>query len=75
MTQDSRARAQHIVDSGTSTEGASADATSHTRRIAIIDQQIDSREIFTNTREVMIAHGKDVYRLRLTAQNKLILTK
>ena len=37
--------------------------------------RIDSRDLFVNTREITIAHGADVYRLRLTAQNKLILTK
>ena len=37
--------------------------------------RIDSRDLFINTREITIAHGTDVYRLRLTAQNKLILTK
>ena len=45
------------------------------RRIAIVDQRIDSRDLFVATREITIAHGDDRYRLRLTAQNKLILTK
>lgn len=36
---------------------------------------MDSREIFLGTRDVVILHGRDIYRLRLTAQNKLILTK
>jgi hemin uptake protein HemP len=36
---------------------------------------VDSRELFAATREIIIAHGTDVYRLRLTMQNKLILTK
>ena len=44
-------------------------------RIAISRQPLDSRELFTGTREIIIAHGEDTYRLRLTAQNKLILTK
>ncbi len=26
-------------------------------------------------REIIIAHGDEIYRLRLTSQNKLILTK
>jgi len=37
--------------------------------------QIDSRELFATAREIIIAHGEDCYRLRLTSQNKLILTK
>jgi hemin uptake protein HemP len=45
------------------------------RDVAMIDHRIDSRDLFVATREVTIAHGGDVYRLRLTAQNKLILTK
>lgn len=45
------------------------------RKINMSDGRIDSRDLFVNTREITIAHGADVYRLRLTAQNKLILTK
>lgn len=37
--------------------------------------RIDSRELFQSEREIMIAHGDEMYRLRLTSQNKLILTK
>jgi hemin uptake protein HemP len=53
-----------------------SDAISATERsIAVTDHRIDSRDLFVATREITIAHGADVYRLRLTAQNKLILTK
>jgi hemin uptake protein HemP len=45
------------------------------RKINVTGDRIDSRELFIGTREITIAHGADVYRLRLTAQNKLILTK
>ncbi len=45
------------------------------RRIVVAENHIDSRELFTGTREIIIAHGEETYRLRLTAQNKLILTK
>ena len=37
--------------------------------------RIDSRELFATEREIIISHGEDNYRLRLTSQNKLILTK
>lgn len=37
--------------------------------------RIDSRELFATDREIIIVHGEDHYRLRLTSQNKLILTK
>ena len=45
------------------------------RKINVVSDRIDSRDLFINTREITIAHGSEVYRLRLTAQNKLILTK
>ena len=45
------------------------------RRIDIAGDRIESRDLFVGTREIVIAHGEDNYRLRLTAQNKLILTK
>ncbi len=37
--------------------------------------RIESRDLFVDTREITIGHAGEVYRLRLTAQNKLILTK
>jgi len=45
------------------------------RSIPVREHQIDSREVFVGTREIAIRHGEDTYRLRLTSQNKLILTK
>jgi hemin uptake protein HemP len=45
------------------------------RRIALHENRMDSRELFVGTREITIVHGEETYRLRLTAQNKLILTK
>jgi hemin uptake protein HemP len=50
-------------------------ASSEGRQININGDRIDSRDLFFNVREITIAHGSDIYRLRLTAQNKLILTK
>jgi hemin uptake protein HemP len=52
--------------------GASA---SNARTIGIANNRIESREIFVGTKEVTIGHEGEVYRLRLTALNKLILTK
>jgi hemin uptake protein HemP len=37
--------------------------------------RLDSRDLFATEREIIISHGEDNYRLRLTSQNKLILTK
>jgi hemin uptake protein HemP len=45
------------------------------RSIELADNRIDSRALFLETREIVISHGDETYRLRLTAQNKLILTK
>ena len=53
---------------GQSTGGAS-------RQIPLRDNRIDSSDLFVGTREITIVHGGETYRLRLTAQNKLIMTK
>jgi hemin uptake protein HemP len=45
------------------------------RSVAVRGIRIDSRELFAAEREIIITHGEDCYRLRLTSQNKLILTK
>lgn len=45
------------------------------RSIAMRGGILDSKELFSDGREVIIAHGAENYRLRLTSQNKLILTK
>jgi hemin uptake protein HemP len=36
---------------------------------------LDTRELFGTRRELTIQHGDDVYRLRITRNSKLILTK
>src|SRR5436190_10112402 len=45
------------------------------RSIAMSGNRIESSALFAAEREIIIAHGEDSYRLRLTSQNKLILTK
>jgi hemin uptake protein HemP len=45
------------------------------RNVVMRGNRFDSRDIFQSVREIIIAHGEETYRLRLTAQNKLILTK
>ena len=49
--------------------------TSDERHLSIMNHRIESRDLFIGTREIVILHGNDAYHLRLTAQNKLILTK
>ena len=50
-------------------------AASPQRSVPLLNNRIDSRDLFVGTREITIVHGEETYRLRLTAQNKLILTK
>lgn len=38
-------------------------------------RRIDGAELFGSEREVLILHGGQAYRLRITASGKLILTK
>jgi hemin uptake protein HemP len=45
------------------------------RKVLVIGDRVESRDLFAGVREIIIGHGSDSYRLRLTAQNKLILTK
>lgn len=45
------------------------------RVVPLADNVVDSRDLFIATKEIIIAHRGESYRLRLTAQNKLILTK
>ena len=56
--------------------GGPADvAATPARSIPMVAQRLDSRDLFVGTREIIIAHEGESYRLRLTSQNKLILTK
>ena len=52
-----------------------ASAGEGSRNVVMRGNRLDSREIFQSVREIIISHGEESYRLRLTAQNKLILTK
>lgn len=57
-------------------DAESRGATAGTERhVTIVNNRVDSRDVFVGTREIVIVHGSDAYHLRLTAQNKLILTK
>ncbi len=60
---------------GASNAAMRASQTDGTRGVSLHDNRIDSRALFAGAREITIAHGDETYRLRLTAQNKLILTK
>jgi len=60
---------------GESNTGAERDKAGPDRSIQLSNNRIDSRQLFIGNREINITHGAETYRLRLTAQNKLILTK
>ncbi len=49
--------------------------TAIVRSVTLTNNRFDSSELFASAREITIAHSGEIYRLRLTAQNKLILTK
>jgi hemin uptake protein HemP len=55
--------------------GGKANTAPGAKQIPMLANRIASRDLFADTREITIAHGEELYRLRLTAQNKLILTK
>ena len=55
--------------------GATANTAAAPRAVELDNNRVDSRALFADTREIVITHGDETYRLRLTAQNKLILTK
>ena len=46
-----------------------------TRSVTMVDGRIDSGDLLVGTREIVIRHRDESYRLRLTALNKLILMK
>jgi len=62
-------------DSARNANDALIQSVSDTRNVLIQGNQIDSSQLFVDGREITIAHGEGIYRLRLTSQNKLILTK
>jgi hemin uptake protein HemP len=60
---------------GAAPKDNAASAAETSRNVVLRGNRFDSRDIFQSVREIIIAHGEETYRLRLTAQNKLILTK
>ncbi len=58
-----------------SNSAGKANTATAARQIPMLANRIASQDLFADGREITIAHGDELYRLRLTAQNKLILTK
>ncbi|MGE0338663.1 MAG: hemin uptake protein HemP [Xanthobacteraceae bacterium] len=57
------------------TSPSSSTGNASQRSIDIVGNRIESRDLFVGTKEITIGHEGEAYRLRLTALNKLILTK
>jgi hemin uptake protein HemP len=70
-----RAMAATSEDGIDESGGRSGNPSAATRTLIMQGNRIDSRELLASEREIIITHGDDAYRLRLTSQNKLILTK
>ncbi|GEP57233.1 hemin uptake protein HemP [Reyranella soli] len=51
------------------------ETTDIVQTILATDGPVDSTTLMKGRRELIIRHGADTYRLRITASNKLILTK
>jgi hemin uptake protein HemP len=58
----------NLTNAGLAASGSSQSVTAKLHRL-------NSTEVFNGAREVIIEHADDEYRLRLTSQGKLILTK
>lgn len=57
-------------------EGAPSAPSRHAERtVSIVENVIDSAALIGAARELLIRHGEATYRLRITSQNKMILTK
>ncbi len=51
------------------------DGQSDVRQIPLVDNEIQSSDLFKYGKELSIVHNNEVYKLRLTGNSKLILTK
>lgn len=71
MDSSAMAKKADPVELASSSESSSAKA----RTIDVMNNRIESRDLFIATKEITIGHEGEVYRLRLTALKKLILTK
>jgi hemin uptake protein HemP len=67
--------AGHDADNPASSNAGARTSPAAARHVSITNDRLDSRDLFVGTREITILHAGDAYHLRLTAQNKLILTK
>ena len=52
-----------------------SDRKSTKRMIMLVDETLQSGDLFAESKELTIAHNGEFYKLRLTGKGKLILTK
>lgn len=68
-----------LIDGWQGAAGRFMDMTAPDRTIRVTKAgatpALDSAELFQGGREIVIRHGEELYRLRLTNSNKLILIK
>ncbi len=62
------------MDDMSNPESPPSPACQSTQNTAV-PRSLASEELFAGAREVLIRHGEQTYRLRMTASNKLILVK
>jgi hemin uptake protein HemP len=67
--------AAHDPDNPAAGDTSARTSPGPARHVSITNDRLDSRDLFVGTRDITILHAGDAYHLRLTAQNKLILTK
>jgi hemin uptake protein HemP len=71
----------NAIDTDRAKAGLGADAACTAPARSALDQQMDtssgvsSGDLLRGRQELLIHHGEEVYRLRLTGRGKLILTK
>lgn len=68
LTANSQKRRLSISVPGSSRRAVAANAVQP-------KTEFDSRELFSGLRQIQIQHNEDTYRLSITKQGKLILTK
>lgn len=59
----------------TSADTSAETASPSTRQTLKPPSRVDSQQLFEGQRELIIQHQGEAYRLRITRQDKLILTK
>jgi len=46
-----------------------------TRKVELLQGRVESKELFSELKEITILHNEEEYKLRITGNSKLILTK